>query len=159
MNNRLNIHDRVISAQFGLGIIIAIEPVNGSLGDYYIIQSEVKNIKTFIPVEGNDQFRKLSSAATLHQFLDNMNMQFDASAKAYSNKRERIEYFKGRSRKQDIQNIFNTLIELRSIKDKGSVEKKIMDSLVETLVLEVQTVMQLGNDEASAMVNKSVVGF
>ena len=154
MKQNLQINDLVLSSNFGLGKIVGFETVGDANQNFVVIESLEKKIKVLAPITENLNFRKLSAADELKERLNNLKNL--VSKKEFESKKDRITYFKGQSNKQDLNSIFETIVELRDLEDRGSVENKIYENLVDNIKLELTTVTDMDKDDASQYVDNSL---
>lgn len=153
-DQQLEINDLVLSSNFGLGKIVGFEKIGEGDQEFCVIESLEKKIKLMAPMTDSLNFRKLSTEQELLQKLQELK-SIDG-AKDFDSKKDRITYFKSQSNKQDLDSILETIAQLREVEDRGSVENKIYDTLLNSVKLEVATVMAMETEKADELVDSSL---
>lgn len=150
----LEINDIVLSSNFGLGKIVSFEKIGDADQEFAVIESLEKKVKLMAPINDNLNFRKLSNADELLEKLKELKAV--NGQKDFESKKDRITYFKSRNTMQDLESILETIAQLRDVEDRGTVENKIYENLVNNIKLEVATVLDIENEKAAEIVDSSI---
>ncbi len=143
--NEIKKSDLVISYSFGLGQVVGKETINDK-DEYFVVQSVEKNIRTYVPVKGKSNFRKLSTEHEIHNIMDKIGS--NCQIQSFKTKKDRILYFKKKVKNPDINVILKMLNELNIINDRGALEEKIYCNLINTISLELSVVKNMNYSEA-----------
>lgn len=149
----LKVNDIVFSPIFGIGKVAGFEKIDGSEETFVIIESREKNFRSLIPIKEINNFRKKSTPADLRDILAKLKRPMDAGE--FESKKHRIIYFKERSINQNIDNVIKTILELRSISDRGKIETQILESLVDSISKEIEIVLEVDRADADKILKES----
>ena len=147
-----SIGSKVLSIDFGEGLISAIEKLQADGDDFYVVQYGKANSKNYFPTKNNKKIRQVSSES-----------EFKAILKILQNKRvpmkidsrkERQAYFDRSLERNNIEKIVIRICELLSIGDLIPREQKIIDRLVETLELENSIIFSISAKESKEAISK-----
>ena len=143
---------RILSPKFGIGIIESIEQMGGR--DFFVAFSQELNIKNFVPVDDQTEYRFLSSKKDLEQCLKNLSPSH--APIEFESKQERINYFKTETTIQNLEKITFLLCELAAIDDRGTVEEASLAKLIETLSIELSIVLEISRAEATKQIKENL---
>ena len=149
----LKVNDIVFSPNFGIGKVVGFEKIDGSKEDFVVIESRDKNFRSLIPVKETNNFRKKSSPEGLRSILAKLKIPIVIDE--FESKKHRILYFKEKSLNQDLNNVIKTILELRSIGDRGKIENQILESLSNSLSLEIEMVLEVDRKRAEEILKES----
>jgi RNA polymerase-interacting CarD/CdnL/TRCF family regulator len=150
----LEVSDLVISLGFGIGRIMSIDSPNGLKGNYYLIQSIDKNMKTMVPVGSPKGLRKLSIQQEMELNIDTLALPY-VSKESYESKKDRILSFKERSDAPSLGDLCSLIRELNSLTDRGSIENKLLVDLQNFLAKEFAYIFEKQHDEALALITQN----
>lgn len=143
----------VLSTDFGQGEVVGIREKFDGVEDYYVVECGNTRMKNYIPVKNVKNFRYLSTRseveAAIHLLDDKAQPEKD-----FPSKKERLIYFKEAFKVHEINSIVKAVNELHSIDDLGTTEVKLLDKLIDTLVLEVSLVFKIDQAEARSLILK-----
>lgn len=151
MANLFNIEDILISPNFGIGKVVAIEMLEQFSDPFYVIESLENNVKTMIPTKGNQLFRRISTPDRLQEDLTVID-EYDP-ALSFDSKKDRITYFKKEVELSSLPDMLKAICELDSLSDRGSVEDKILNDLKNSVSIEISYVLKIDLDEGKTKLN------
>ena len=141
----------VLTASFGVGVIVNVEQMAGNR-TFLVIESPQKNLKNFIPYEDFQSYRFLSQKEKLTTVLAQLESPY--SAPDFDSKKDRIDYFKKQAKIQDLNNIVNTIQHLDQLTDRGSAESQIYKDLLEDLCLEHSLVHDIEIEKSRQIISE-----
>lgn len=144
----------VLSTNFGVGKVVGLDTVGG--GEYLVVESVDNNVKNFLPVAGEDNFRLLMEENDLNQKLDTIGEK--TSPLEFESKKDRINYFKNSSKTQKIDVIIELINQLILVDDRGTLENQILDKLAETVALEHSITKNLDLEKSKEYINDLIQG-
>ena len=150
-NEEHPIGSKVLSMEFGIGVISSVEKLKENGDDYYVIEYGKKNAKNYFPVDNNKNLRFVSSKKEFERALNVFAKE--KSIKKITSKKERQLYFDRPLKKSDIKLIATRLLELTSVLDLTPREKKICDRLIETLELEASIIFKMKLNESKEFIS------
>ncbi len=124
----------VLSSNFGLGKVVSIDDLGMGGKDYLVIECRDSNVKNFIPIDDKSAFRFLTELKEFNKSIERLGT--DNISTDFESKKDRIEYFKSASQKQDLDSLIRVILELKAIEDRGTVEEQIFSKLIDNLALE-----------------------
>jgi len=152
----LKVNDIVFSPNFGTGKVVGFENIEGSKETFVIIESREKNFRSLIPIKETNNFRKKSKPEELKNILEKLKTPLDAGE--FESKKHRILYFKEKALDQDLGNVIKTILELRSVGDRGKIENQILESLTHCISQEIEMVLEVDRARASEILKDSMKG-
>lgn len=147
---------RVLSSYFGIGKIVGIDQLGGSDKDFFVIESNDKKIKHFISCEDEHTYRLLSDKKNFELVLAQLASQ--APQELFESKKDRINFFKAKSKIQDINTMAETLIEFKKIDDLGAIEKQIYQKIIDSLALEHSIINDGSTSESKSIIIEKLTG-
>lgn len=154
-DNSKHIGELILSSNFGYGTIVGIEQM-GQGRDFFVVDCNGNNVKSFVPVDDENSYRFLSEPSDIESVIGSLSEAPDDLF--FESKKERINYFKDQSKVQDTILIAKLISQMGHIDDRGSTEDQVMNRLVETLALEYSLVMNKSPDECKKLVLDKIKG-
>jgi len=110
-----------------------------------------------IPTDSDILIRKVATRGSFTRSLDRVRKS-DVKGD-YENRKERIACYqtKVRSNQVTLGNILSVIKEIHQLKDKGAVERQLMNELLETVSKEYSFVFECEVEEAKKTIKKSLV--
>lgn len=132
----------IFSISSGTGKITGISQLEDGIEDYLVVQYEKNSGTDYIRVNGNHNFRVMSSEKGFDLALEmlgdpGVSVKFDS-------KKDRVHFYKELLKNQDVATIVKIVKELSSFDDLGTVEKKILDQCLSSVALEYS--VQIGEE-------------
>ncbi len=152
MSRFANTDNLIISSNLGLGELLGTEQIGGD--EFYIVQSVDSSVKAYYPITEKEQFRKISSTDEIDKIIDQL--LDNIAIKSYESKKDRITFFKEESQIQNIQNLSLLIRELYDLSDRGTIEDKILDNLIDSLALELSVIKDIEHVNAKDIVSKQL---
>ncbi len=149
---KFSIQDRVLSMDFGVGVILAIEKIQTDGDDYYVIEHGGRRSKDYFPVKDNKTIRAISSKVLFEKTLQILKKR--KVKKNFESKKDRLQYFERRIDKSNVETIAIRASELFPIEDMNVKEKRIVDKLIETLELEASIIYKKTKNESKELISK-----
>ncbi|RLA64817.1 MAG: hypothetical protein DRQ88_01520 [Epsilonproteobacteria bacterium] len=149
----LKINDIVFSPNFGIGKVLGFEEIDGSKDTFVVIESREKNFRSLIPIKEVNNFRKQSSLEMIKNLLEKLGSSI--KIEEFESKKHRILYFKEKALNQNLENVSDTILELRAIQDRGKIENQILESLITSLSIEIGVVLDVDRKKAGEILNDS----
>lgn len=149
--------DIVVSPKFGIGVIKGLEFLSGMDDPFILIESLDQKLRNLIPTNSDVLIRKVSTKGSFNKSLDKVN---DQSVKnEYDNRKDRITTFqdKVKSNKVGLGTILSVIKEIHQLKDKGTVERQMMNELLETVSKEYAFVFECESEEAKKIIKKRIL--
>ena len=136
--------------------MIGVEFVDDLGASFFKIESMDHQMKNLIPTQTDILIRKVSTKATFNRALDKM--QKDAKVREYESRKDRIADYQNRVRSNQVTlgAILAVIKEIHSLKDKGAVERQLMNELLETVSKEYSFVFECDVDEAKKTIKKKL---
>ncbi|MDA9189557.1 hypothetical protein N9O57_01105 [bacterium] len=151
-NENFPVGAKVLSADFGQGVISAIEKIQSGGDDFYVVEyGKNKKSKNYFPTKGNKNIRQVSSKIEFEKSLELL-VSSKSSVKMDS-KKERQIYFDRPLEKNTIESIVIRIGELVSVSPLVPREQKILDRLTETLELENSIISDVTAEESKAFIS------
>lgn len=149
--------DIVVSPKFGIGVIKGIEFLESMNRSFFTISSIDNKLKNMIPTDSEILIRKVSTKNSFNKSLDKINAK-DVT-KEYECRKDRIAAFqdKIRSNKVTLTTILAVIKEIQQLKDKGAVERQMMNELLATVSREYAFVFECEEDEAKKTIKKRLL--
>ncbi|MDA8793101.1 hypothetical protein N9N67_07640 [Bacteriovoracaceae bacterium] len=145
----------VLSTNFGVGKVVGLDTLGGK-GEYLVVESMDHNVKNFLPVAGENNFRLLLEEDDLIKRLDAIGE--DTSALEFESKKDRINYFKNTSKTQKFDVIIELINQLILVEDRGALENQILDKLSDTIALEHSITKKLDLEQSKKFINDLIQG-
>ncbi len=143
--------EKVLSMDFGVGVITAIERIDAREEDYYVIEYGKKNVKNYFPIKNNKKIRFVSSKELLEQSLKSFRERSDL--RKFSSSKERQSHFDSAFGLK-IEQITTRIFELSSVDKRSLKEQNVIDKLLETLELECSIVFKMNASDSKEFVAK-----
>jgi len=145
----LSIGAKVLSTDFSIGIISAIEKVGED--DYYVIQYGSARSKNFFPIKGNTKIRAVSSKDEFEELIK----VFKGKRKIekFESKKAREVYFERQLDRSSLSEIITRVSELNPIADRSVKEKKIIERMIETLEFEASVIFDMSVEESKKYIS------
>lgn len=132
------IGEKILSFDFGVGIISGIEKLQKDGDDFYIIEYGKKNEKNYFPKNKNTKIRFLSAEA---DFLESIQkLKTKKIKKIFSSRKERQSYFSVALRNCALDQVVEKILEIKSISDLLPNESDKLTRLINTLELEASII-------------------
>ena len=138
--------------------MIGVEFVEDLQASFFKIESMDHQMKNLIPTQTDILIRKVSTKATFNKALDKM--QKNTKVQEYESRKDRIACFqnKVRSNQVTLGTILSVVQEIYSLKDKGAVERQLMNELLDTVSKEYSFVFDCEVEEAKKTIRKKLAG-
>ena len=153
-SKRFSIGMKVLSIDFGIGIVTAIEKLQEDGIDFYVIEYGKNKSKNYFPVDGNNKVRSVSSKTEFEEALQTLS--FSRCVMKFESKKERQIYFNREIEQNELKLIINRLAELISMSDLTPKEQKIVDLLIGTLELEASIILKISKEKSNKFISKFV---
>ena len=149
--------DIVVSPKFGIGRIVGVEHMEDLDRSFFTIQSMHQKMKNMIPTDSDILIRKVATKNSFNKSLDKV--QKKDVHNEYENRKERIACYQEqvRSNQVTLGNILAVIKEIQLLKDKGAVERQLMNELLETVSREYAFVFECEVDEAKKTIKKRIL--
>ncbi len=149
--------DIVVSPKFGIGVIKGIEFLDGLEKSFFTISSIDNKLKNLIPTDTEILIRKVSTRNSFNKSLDKINQKDVAND--YDCRKDRIAAFqdKIRSNKVTLPTILSVIKEIQQLKDKGAVERQMMNELLTTVSREYAFVFECDSEDAKKIIKKRLI--
>jgi len=136
--------------------MIGVEFVDDLGASFFKIESMDHQMKNLIPTQTDILIRKVSTKTTFNRALDKM--QKEAKVREYESRKDRIACYQNRVRSNQVTlgTILAVIKEIHSLKDKGAVERQLMNELLETVSKEYSFVFECDVDESKKMIKKKL---
>ena len=144
MNAKMAIDDRVISSRFGVGTITSIDDMAGS--DFFIITPDQSTLRVMVPINSTNQMRHLAKPSRLEGVLETLNNATPMSK--FESKKDMIAHYKELAKGCSLQDTIDAISQLTMQPNKGAMEQKLLKTMIDTLSLEISTVMDQNIDSA-----------
>lgn len=114
-------------------------------------------MKNMIPTDSDILIRKVATKNSFNKSLDKV--QKKDVHNEYENRKERIACYQEqvRSNQVTLGNILAVIKEIQLLKDKGAVERQLMNELLETVSREYAFVFECEVDEAKKTIKKRIL--
>ena len=134
--------------------MIGVEFVDDLNSTFFKIESMDHQMKNLIPTQTDILIRKVSTKALFNKALDKM--QRTDTDHEYESRKDRIACYqnKVRSNQVTLATILAVIKEIHSLKDKGAVERQLMNELLETVSKEYSFVFECDTEEAKKTIKK-----
>lgn len=149
--------DIVVSPKFGIGRIMGVEHMPSLGRSFFTIESMHQKMKNMIPTDSDILIRKVATKGSFNKSLDRV--QKAEVKQDYENRKERIACYQERVRSNQVTlgNILAVIKEIYQLKDKGAVERQLMNELLETVSKEYSYVFECEMEEAKKTIKKRIV--
>lgn len=149
--------DIVVSPKFGIGRMVGVEHMPGLGRSFFTIESMHQKMKNMIPTDSDILIRKVATKGSFNRSLDRVHKT--VIKKSYENRKERIACYQERVRSNQVTlgNILSVIKEIHQLKDKGAVERQLMNELLETVSKEYSFVFECEVEEAKKTIKKRLV--
>jgi len=149
--------DIVVSPKFGIGRMMGVEHMPGLDRSFFTIESMHQKMKNMIPTDSDILIRKVATKGSFNRSLDRV--QKAEVKKSYENRKERIACYQDRVRSNQVTlgNILTVIKEIYQLKDKGAVERQLMNELLETVSKEYSFVFECDVEEAKKTIKKRII--
>lgn len=156
-DRKFNPDDIVVSPKFGIGRMVGVEHMPGLNRSFFTIESMHQKMKNMIPTDSDILIRKVATKGSFNRSLDRV--QKAEIKKSYENRKERIACYQERVRSNQVTlgNILSVIKEIHQLKDKGAVERQLMNELLETVSKEYSFVFECEVEEAKKTIKKRLV--
>ncbi|MAF77250.1 MAG: hypothetical protein CME63_15625 [Halobacteriovoraceae bacterium] len=150
-------NDIVVSPKFGIGKMIGVEHMPGLERSFFTIESMHQKMKNMIPTDSDILIRKVATKGSFNRSLDTI--QKKDVKKEYDSRKDRIANYQDRVRSNQVTlgNILAVIKEIQLLKDKGAVERQLMNELLETVSKEYAFVFECEVDEAKKTIKKRIL--
>lgn len=150
-------NDIVVSPKFGIGRMVGVEHMSGLDRSFFTIESMNHKMKNMIPTDSDILIRKVATKGSFNRSLDRVRKS--EVKNTYENRKERIACYqtKVRSNQVTLGAILSVIKEIHQLKDKGAVERQLMNELLETVSKEYSFVFECEVEEAKKTIKKSLV--
>jgi RNA polymerase-interacting CarD/CdnL/TRCF family regulator len=146
------IGEKILSIDFGIGTISAIEKLQEDGDDFYVIGYGKENVKNYSPIKGNKKTRFPSAE---NDFLANIKkLKAKTEPLKFKSKKERQSYFNVALQMCEVDKIVSKILEIDSITDLIVVEKDKLNKLVKTLELEASLIYNLTAPKSQELISK-----
>jgi RNA polymerase-interacting CarD/CdnL/TRCF family regulator len=137
--------------------MIGVEFVDDLNSTFFKIESMDHKMKNLIPTKTDILIRKVATKTSFNKALDKM--QKSLKVKEYESRKDRIASYQGlvRSNQVTLAIILSVIKEIHSLKDKGAVERQLMNELLETVSREYSFVFECDVEESKKMIKKKLV--
>ena len=154
---KFNPADIVVCSKFGIGKMVGVEHLDSLERSFFTIESLDQKMKNMIPVDSDILIRKVSTKNSFNKFLDKI--AANDNGKDYECRKDRIADFQNRvrSNKASLGTILEVIKEIHALKDKGTVERQMMNELLDTVSREYSFVFECEVDEARKSIKKRLV--
>ena len=141
----------VLSPDFGAGIIIAVEELDSSSHQmFFVVEHESEKAKSYLPVDGKGNYRFLSAPTDLENLL--AGLYHKDLKQQFESKKDRINYFRKKSKIHNASEIVDLISELSSLSDRGTIENQIYSKFIDSLALEYSIVIGKSIDDSKAII-------
>lgn len=149
--------DIVVSPKFGIGRMTGVEHMPGLNRSFFTIESMHQKMKNLIPTDSDILIRKVATKGSFNRSLDRV--QKTDTKNSYENRKERIACYQERVRSNQVTlgNILSVIKEIYQLKDKGAVERQLMNELLETVSKEYSFVFECEIEEAKKTIKKRII--
>lgn len=149
--------DIVVSPKFGIGRMIGVEHMPSLDKSFFTIESVHQKMKNLIPTDSDILIRKVATKGSFNKSLDRI--QKSEVSNSYENRKERIACYQERVRSNQVTlgNILSVIKEIYQLKDKGAVERQLMNELLETVSREYSFVFDCDVEEAKKTIKKRII--
>ena len=149
--------DIVVSPKFGIGKMIGVEHMPGLERSFFTIESMHQKMKNMIPTDSDILIRKVATKGSFNRSLDTIQKK-DVSFE-YESRKDRIANYQDRVKSNQVPlgNILAVIKEIQLLKDKGAVERQLMNELLETVSKEYAFVFECEVDEAKKTIKKRIL--
>lgn len=156
-DRKFNPDDIVVSPKFGIGRMMGVEHMPGLDRSFFTIESVHQKMKNLIPTDSDILIRKVATKGSFNRSLDRI--QKAEVKKSYENRKERIACYQERVRSNQVTlgNILSVIKEIYQLKDKGAVERQLMNELLETVSKEYSFVFECDVEEAKKTIKKRLI--
>ena len=144
MSAKMAINDRVIGARFGIGTITSIDEMAGS--EFYVITPDESNLKVMVPCNAKNQIRPLATASKLSTKLQSLSNSGPMSN--FESKKDMIAHYKELAKGCSLEESISAIGQLQNQPNKGAMEQKLLKTMIDTLSLEISTVLDQNIDSA-----------
>lgn len=133
-----------------------VEHINGMESFFYAIESVNQKMKNLIPVDSDILIRKVSTKQSFTRSLEKIG-QGDIN-NDYESRKDRIAQFQKRIRSNQVTlgTILSVIREIHLLKDKGTVERQMMNELLDTVSNEYAFVFDCDVEEARKTIKKKL---
>jgi len=151
--------DIVVSPKFGIGRMVGVEHMAQVERSFFTIESLHQKMKNMIPTDSDILIRKVATKGSFNRSLDRV--QKTDTKKDYENRKERIACYqeKVRSNQVTLGIILSVIKEIHQLKDKGAVERQLMNELLETVSKEYSFVFECDLEAAKKTIKKRLVAL
>lgn len=125
-------------------------------GDFLVVEHDGRNAKSYLPVEGKQNFRLLCSEREIELVVDRLKLA--PAARIFESRKDRLNYFKTRAKIQKMDVISELIVELNSLEDRGKVEEQIYANLIESLALEYSIVIGTTMEKSKDIIINNIRG-
>lgn len=153
-SKRFSIGTKVLSTDFGIGIVTAIEKLKNDGNDFYVIEYGKNKSKNYFPVEGNKKIRSVLLKTEFEEVLQTLS--FSRCVMKFKSKKERQMFFDREFNQSELQSIVARLSELISIRDRTPREQKIIDRMIETLEVEASVIFKISKYKSKEFISNSI---
>ncbi len=144
MNAKMAIEDRVIGARFGVGTITSIDEMGGN--EFYIISPDESTLRVMVPCTAKKQIRQLTPASKLTSKLQTLSTKINLDQ--FDSKKDMIAHYKELAKGCSLDETINAIGQLTKQPNKGAMEQKLLKTMIDSLSLEVATVLDQNIDNA-----------
>ncbi len=150
-------NDIVVSPKFGIGKMIGVERMPGLDRSFFTIESMHQKMKNMIPTDSDILIRKVATKVSFNRSLDTV--QKKDVATEYDSRKDRIANYQDRVKSNQVTlgNILAVIKEIQLLKDKGAVERQLMNELLETVSKEYAFVFECEVEEAKKTIKKRIL--
>lgn len=137
--------------------MIGVEHMPSLDRSFFSIESVHQKMKNLIPCDSDILIRKVATKGSFNRSLDRV--QKAEVKKSYENRKERIACYQERVRSNQVTlgNILSVIKEIYQLKDKGAVERQLMNELLETVSKEYSFVFECDVEEAKKTIKKRII--
>ena len=154
-NNKIfSIGIKVLSSDFGVGVVSAIEKLEDDGADFYVIEYGKNKSKNYFPVEGNKKIRSVLSKTEFEEVLQTL--RFSRCVMKFESKKERQMYFDREVNQSELKVILVRLAELISIRERTPREQKIIDRMNKTLEMEASIIFKINKEKSNELISKFI---
>ncbi len=153
MNAKIDRSNTVLSTDFGRGEITGIREKFDGKEDYYIVECGGAKLKNYIPVKNVKSFRHLSTKEEIESAMNGFTEQGQDELD-FPSKKDRLNYFKEAFKRHEMSSIVRVVGELSRFDDLGTIESKLLDKLIDTLVIEISLVFGINEVEAKQILKQ-----
>ncbi len=147
----------MVSPKFGIGRMMGVEHMPALGRSFFTIESMHQKMKNMIPTDSDILIRKVATKGSFNRSLDRVHKA--EVKKSYESRKERIACYQERVRSNQVTlgNILSVIKEIHQLKDKGAVERQLMNELLETVSKEYSFVFECDVEEAKKTIKKRLV--